>query len=223
MKLISVALSILCLFGLAFVYWHFEKRLDIYTRVNNELSLKIESNSKLIPQSVRLIKIADELYRAGQGKLTPAECAEMARLIVFYAELYGHIGVTPDKVFAIVERESGFNPQAISKAKCYGIMQLHPGTFNQHSKDLGYGKFTKELAFNPVINLHVALEHLVFLKLYWLAEGISDDLPVYTSFFWGINITWELFNSKKRANLPSLEYAKGIITLAAKWREQGIQ
>jgi hypothetical protein len=223
MKFAALILSILSLAGAVFVYRHFEKRLDVAADVNSGLSLKIATAEKLIPQSVRLIKIADELYKAGRGKLTPPQCAEMARLIVLYSELYGDIGITPDKIFAIAERESGFDPKAVSKAKCYGIMQLHPGTFNQHSGDVGYGKFTKELALNPVINLHVALEHLVFLKLYWLGEGIADDLPVYTSFFWGVKITQELFASKKRANLPSLEYAKGIIVLAAKWRERGVQ
>jgi len=155
--------------------------------------------------------------------LTPFEVVEISRIIIEQCAIHSDVGLTPDKIMAVMERESAFNPRAISKARAYGLMQVIQSTFLIHSPDLGYGKsFSRELALDPLVNIQVGIRELVRLRKFWLSEDVDSWLVVYTSFFWGERNAWALLLSKKRARLPSLEYSKGINDLAKKWRGRGL-
>jgi hypothetical protein len=125
-------------------------------------------------------------------------------------------------VLGIIERESGFNALAMSELKAYGLMQCLQETFDRHLPEIGYSGFTAALAFNPVVNVQVGIKHLIYLRRYWISEGIDSWLWTMNSYFWGIRATWQLLLEKKRAMLPSVEYGKGILDLAKKWKERGI-
>ena len=219
-KLILPTIFSLCLAGITGYFLGTNRGVK---EVLSNHEVAIMANAKQIPYHAKFLKVVEELERASKGKLMASECVRISEIITSQCILNNKIGLTSDKVFAIMERESNFSPDAISRSHAYGIMQLIPTTFMLHSALLGYsGNFHEDLALNPIVNTEVGIQELIRLRKYWLSEGVNDWLVVYTSYFWGTRSTWELFLSKKRAKLPSLEYSKGIIDLAKKWRERGI-
>jgi len=61
-------------------------------------------------------------------------------------------------LLALARGESFFNPKAISKKNCYGLMQIQwPGT----AKDLGI--YSKKELFNPCVNINAGAKYLAWL------------------------------------------------------------
>lgn len=72
------------------------------------------------------------------------------QLVVDKANQYG---VDPDLALRVVKQESGFNPNAVSKAGAGGLMQLMPGT----ARDLG---LSEQDRFNPEKNIDAGMRYL---------------------------------------------------------------
>ena len=72
------------------------------------------------------------------------------QLVVDKANQYG---IDPDLALRVVKQESGFNPNAVSKAGAGGLMQLMPGT----AKDLG---LSEQDRFNPEKNVDAGMRYL---------------------------------------------------------------
>lgn len=66
-------------------------------------------------------------------------------------------GVEPALVKAVIQVESNFDPDAVSRAGARGLMQLMPGTAAMYS--LGINQL-----FNPVQNIEAGVKHLAYLK-----------------------------------------------------------
>ena len=211
---------LLVIFALISVY--FLKRIEAGEEKDKKQDLIIRSNQKQIPSLVRFITLVKELNEASKGKLTTLEVVEVAKVIINYCVLYDNIGLTPSLVMGIMERESGFNPKAVSKARARGLMQVIQFTFEFHLRELNYGQYSHDLAFNPIINVEVGIRHLIYLRKYWLAEGKEDWVYAIMSYFWGTKNVWQLIETKGRAELPSLEYGTGVLELAEKWKKRGV-
>ena len=223
MKLIKHSLfPIVLLIALAGISTFFLLEIQAIKKRNRGQDLLIWSTQKQIPSLAKYTLLVKELNEASQNKMTAYEVTEVARVIVSYCAMYEDIGLTSDVVMAVMERESAFNPKALSKAHARGLMQVIQTTFELHLQGLGYGAYSHDLAFNPVINTEVGIRHLVYLRKYWLSEGKDDWLYPIMSYFWGVRNTWELLNTKGRSSLPSLEYADGVLELAKKWQTRGV-
>ena len=72
------------------------------------------------------------------------------QLVVDKANQYG---IDPDLALRVVKQESGFNPNAVSKAGAGGLMQLMPGT----AKDLG---LSEQDRFDPEKNIDAGMRYL---------------------------------------------------------------
>ena len=72
------------------------------------------------------------------------------QLVVDKANQYG---VDPDLALRVVKHESGFNPNAVSKAGAGGLMQLMPAT----AKDLG---LSEQDRFDPEKNVDAGMRYL---------------------------------------------------------------
>jgi soluble lytic murein transglycosylase len=59
----------------------------------------------------------------------------------------------PYLVAALIRQESEFNPQAVSRAKAYGLTQVLPSTGRELSRKLGVRRFTAGMLFEPDLNL----------------------------------------------------------------------
>lgn len=66
-------------------------------------------------------------------------------------------GVEPSLVKAVIQVESNFDPEAVSRAGARGLMQLMPGTAAQYS--LGMQQIN-----NPQRNIDAGVRHLAYLK-----------------------------------------------------------
>lgn len=66
-------------------------------------------------------------------------------------------GVEPALVKAVIQVESNFDPEAVSRAGARGLMQLMPGTAAQYS--LGMQQIN-----NPQRNIDAGVRHLAYLK-----------------------------------------------------------
>ena len=72
------------------------------------------------------------------------------QLVIDKASQYG---VDPDLALRVVKQESGFNPNAVSKAGAGGLMQLMPGT----ARDLG---LSEQDRFDPEKNVDAGMRYL---------------------------------------------------------------
>lgn len=187
-----------------------------------ELSVRVAATEKQIPSVARYLQILRNLQKKVKGSLTDYEITEIAKIILTECAEHSDIGLTPSLIFGLIERESNFNSDAVSSARAFGLTQCIEGTFDRHLVLLGYDKFTKEIALDPIVNLQVGIAELVRLRKYWKIEGVDNWIIPLHSYFWGTKWTHYLLSSKQRAEMPSLEYGKGVIDLANEWKERGI-
>lgn len=94
-------------------------------------------------------------------------------------------GLDPFLVAALIRQESEFNPDAVSRANAYGLMQLLPVTGKQLSRKLGHRHFSTSELLNPEINLQLGTIDLknAIAKYngqveYALASYNAGDTPV---------------------------------------------
>ncbi len=191
--------------------------------INTKQDLLLQAHDVQLPYVAEYTVLVEQLAERAQGRMGAEDVVRVARIIMEQCALNKDIGLTPDKIMAMIERESAFDPQAISNAKAYGLMQIIEATSLIHLSDLGYNRFQVELMLDPVTNVEIGIRELVRLRRYWLSYDVDSWLIIYTSYYWGTRNAWDLLSSKKRARLPSLEYGQGITDLAAKWRERGVE
>lgn len=167
----KIILPAIFFLALLFTFAYFHGQMEEKKRMDEEQNLVLQTHDKQIPYIVKYVKLVKELERASKGKLTAFEVVEISRVIITYCQIYQDIGLTADKILALIERESAFNPAAISKARAYGLTQCIETVFDLHLPELGYGRFNKDLALNPIVNIEVGIKHLVYLRKYWLEQG----------------------------------------------------
>jgi soluble lytic murein transglycosylase len=95
-------------------------------------------------------------------------------------------GLDPYLVAALIRQESEFNPNAVSKANAYGLMQLLAGTGKTIAKHEGDKHFTTGELLDPAINLQLGTADLRSSISRWggqveyaLASYNAGDTPVH--------------------------------------------
>jgi soluble lytic murein transglycosylase len=64
-------------------------------------------------------------------------------------------GLDPFLVAGLIRQESEFNPQAISGASAYGLMQVRPVTAREVARQAGIVRLTPRMLFDPPVNLKI--------------------------------------------------------------------
>ena len=95
-------------------------------------------------------------------------------------------GLDPFLVAALIRQESEFNPNAVSRANAYGLMQLLPSVGKSLAKKAGDKHFTASQLLDPILNLQLGtadLRHAVDRYNgqveYALASYNAGDTPVH--------------------------------------------
>jgi soluble lytic murein transglycosylase len=95
-------------------------------------------------------------------------------------------GLDPYLVASLIRQESEFNPEAVSRANAYGLMQLLPSTGKSIAKKEGDRHFTTAELLDPTTNLHLGtidLRHSIDRYNgqveYALAAYNAGDSPVH--------------------------------------------
>ena len=86
-------------------------------------------------------------------------------------------GVDPALIFAIIYQESRFNPNAVSSAEAYGMMQLVPksGGLEAYRKARGESvKPTKEYLMDPESNIELGATYLSMLLFDYWTKNINN-------------------------------------------------
>jgi hypothetical protein len=218
-----VIIHILALYlYIAAVHWGVIPRVEKLEESDKDKTVQISSMEKQIPYIAKYEAIVKNLVEVAGDKMTAYEIVEVSRVIITQCQVYQDIELTPDLVFGMMQRESNFNPDAISHAGAFGIMQVTKTIWNLHAPKLGYSEFSRDIALNPIINTEVGIAEMVRLRQVYLAEGFDGWAIPLHSYFWGERLTRMLLNTKQRVNVPGLEYSNGIIQLAREWKEKGV-
>jgi len=211
-------LFLVSLAGTIFVVRSLVKDAEEGKRILVQQELKIRSLEKGTPWMDRYLKVVEHLSVVGAGKMSSREIVDVAQVICEECAANKEIGLTEDKIFALIEMESGFDPKALSVANAYGLTQCLEYVFDLYLPSMGFPKFSKHLAYNPVINAKVGIEELKRLRRMWLSEGIDSWEVAFTSYYWGERATWSIIAGRREK--PDFDYGKGVIRLMEKWREK---
>jgi soluble lytic murein transglycosylase len=91
----------------------------------------------------------------------------------------------PYLVASLIRQESEFNPNAVSRANAYGLMQLLPVVGKAQAKRMGVKRFTAGTLLNPQLNLRLGtanlrqvLDRFNGVPEYALAAYNAGDVPV---------------------------------------------
>jgi soluble lytic murein transglycosylase len=61
----------------------------------------------------------------------------------------------PYLLAGLIRQESEFDPQAVSRAKAYGLTQIRPATGRQYGRRAGVSKVTARVLYQPAANLKI--------------------------------------------------------------------
>ncbi len=128
----------------------FEARADIYS-FTDERGVVHFTNIPGLDKRYKLIRreAGSAIPRSGQAWMpSEADIRRFSSIIDVAARSHG---VDPALVQAVITAESGFNPNAISRAGASGLMQLMPDTARR------YGV---QNIFDPVENIHGGVRYL---------------------------------------------------------------
>lgn len=71
-----------------------------------------------------------------------------------------HFSIPPALIWSVIKKESAFEPQIISYANAYGLMQLLPGTASQIAPNLGLRFTSSDQLFDPMTNIKMGSYYL---------------------------------------------------------------
>ena len=125
---------------------------------------KIQPRAPTIEHIIRIIQNK-------QPKLDPTTTKEISKAILIYSKKFQF---PPELIIAIIERESSFNPVAISKSDCVGLMQINP---TAHPKKLDALNIKGTQIFNIDNNIHLGC--LILYEYYNSTGTISEALKKY--------------------------------------------
>jgi soluble lytic murein transglycosylase-like protein len=114
--------------------------------------LRGEEPIKLVPRDEAQERLAAEALRR-MPELGEEGAGCLAAVIV---EEASDAGLDPLLVFAIIEVESGWEPDAVSQRGAHGLMQLRPGTLEGEARD---GRLAMGDPHDPVLNIRAGVRY----------------------------------------------------------------
>lgn len=135
----------------------------------NRASITISTEYEATLQA--LIGKLQEYNRVDQ--YTPEQITDLTRVVLEQVAIHRDDGLTPSRVLAVIEQESGFDSAAISRYRAYGIMQVRRIAGQQIVERMGY-TWSPDLLLDPVLNVRVGVDYLMFLHRALVSEGLEE-------------------------------------------------
>ena len=88
---------------------------------------------------------------------------EYSDIVFKYSEEYG---VPPEIVYAVIECESNFKPDALSKSGAMGLMQIMPATFKDIQGRI-HEEYEDDMLYDPEVNIKCGTFYLSYLYKYF--------------------------------------------------------
>ncbi len=125
----------------------------------------------------RSVKLANQLYDpSGELKRYSYPLAYWETI----QENAAKNGLDPYLILAMIRQESLFDPQALSPASAFGLMQLLPSTAGREAKRIGLPSPASEKLFDPDLNVMLGTQHLKgLLQLY--SDSVVKAVAAYNA------------------------------------------
>jgi soluble lytic murein transglycosylase len=107
---------------------------------------------------MRLMKSLAPEYLALPLNAAPRLFWELLFPLPYRGDLFQNaqaLGLDPYLMAGLVRQESEFDPQALSRARAYGLTQVRPGTGRQFARQAGISRFSNGLLYQPAANLKI--------------------------------------------------------------------
>lgn len=213
------------------IYVYFVQQNIILLREENKiLRLQTQNLTIFTEDKGRILKLEELLLSLTNiDKYTKIDkIPSITQKVLGTASKYKDVGLAPAHILAIIEVESGFDPNAISRAKdgktpvAYGLMQLVRSTATPILREMGYD-WSVNTILVPEINIEAGARYLTTLHKQFVSmglEGIDEYHMSFIAYNRGERLVIESVDMKKKATV-SLDYL-GRVKMAEKgWKNKG--
>ncbi len=201
----------------------------------SDMENKLEQSTTKIENEIQALKnVSDEIvlykhiediwFEKGRDFIDDITLRELSLITYRYSKKHGSKGEIPLgldywKIFAWIDLESGFDPDAISYAGAMGLtQQMYITAIDSLDRYFGLSGLTKGqilvYAYNPLWNFRMGLERLIDYQQKFITAGVAsteDWKLTFSLYNWSTKAVSSLMEaSKKGTPKASLKYALSI-------------
>jgi soluble lytic murein transglycosylase-like protein len=137
---------------------------DVRNRLNEMINPQLQ-------EQYAEFKAKEEIYKVLRNRNLELDSAmEIAQAVINQSKKT-NIPVT--LFLALMQKESNFSVDAVSRVNAMGIMQIHPVTWDAYVKKLNL-RVSRDKAFNPSLNIQVSAAILSDLRERYQKAGYQD-------------------------------------------------
>ena len=122
------------------------------------LAMELADSADAPHQALRIMKSSSPDYLNLPVPAAPRKFWELLFPLPYRTDLVRDAkdrDLDPYLLAGLIRQESEFNPQAVSRAKAYGLTQIRPATGRQFARKAGVPKFTTRVLSQPGANLKI--------------------------------------------------------------------
>ena len=122
------------------------------------LGMELAASADEPHQAMRIMKNSSPDYLNLPVPAAPRQFWELLFPLPYRAEVVRTAqerDLDPFLLAGLIRQESEFNPQAVSRAKAYGLTQIRPATGRQFARKAGVSKVTVRSLYQPAVNLKI--------------------------------------------------------------------
>ena len=122
------------------------------------LGMELAASADEPHQAMRIMKNSSPDYLNLPVPAAPRKFWELLFPLPYRAEVVRTAqerDLDPFLLAGLIRQESEFNPQAVSRAKAYGLTQIRPATGRQFARKAGVSKVTVRGLYQPAVNLKI--------------------------------------------------------------------
>lgn len=193
---VLLALAVLGVVGIAAFYGHKMYQKQSEMQVTQEMVL---SNLRIVNEQQ---VVSDIIHEKLGDKLTTDQIAKMAFVIIDGCR---RNDIDPGLIMGLIEKESTWNPKALSPMGAIGLMQCMPDTAIRHFKQRGL-TFSIDALYDPVLNVSIGIDILSDKQETAIAQGKATKGDFVQALYYYVG--------------KDESYARGVINLSVAYRKR---